>query len=92
MNFMKELKDIGLVEWDNTQSDQNPFHNGTAAMTILNENEFNSINTGDLEGKLNGTNVFRKKTVLLSVVCTYVHECELKTERRCMGIDEIYVQ
>lgn len=61
LNFMKELKDIGLVEWDNTQSDQNPFHNGTAAMTILNENEFNSINTGDLEGKIKMVPMFSEE-------------------------------
>lgn len=60
MEFLKELKDIGLVEWDNTQSDQNPFKNGTAAMTIISENEFNSINTGDLEGKIKMVPMFSK--------------------------------
>ncbi len=61
MQFMKELKDIGLVEWDNTQADQNPFFNGTAAMTVLNENEFNNINTGDLEGKIKMVPMFSKE-------------------------------
>lgn len=60
MEFLKELKDIGVVEWDNTQSDQNPFYNGTAAMTILSENEFNNINTGDLEGKIKMVPMFSK--------------------------------
>ena len=35
MDFMKQLKDAGLVDWNNTQKDQNPFYNGTAAMTCL---------------------------------------------------------
>ena len=61
LEFMKELKDIGLVEWDNTQADQNPFKNGTAAMTILNENEFNGANTGELEGKLKMVPMFSNK-------------------------------
>ena len=29
---MKQLKDAGLVDWNNTQKDQNPFYNGTAAI------------------------------------------------------------
>lgn len=61
LEFMKELKDIGVVEWDNTQADQNPFKNGTAAMTVLNENEFNSANTGALEGKLKMVPMFSNK-------------------------------
>ncbi len=61
MEFLKELKDVGLVEWDNTQSDQNPFYNGTAAMTIISENEFNNINTGDLEGKIKMVPMFQKE-------------------------------
>lgn len=61
MEYLKELKDVGLVEWDNTQSDQNPFYNGTAAMTIISENEFNNINTGDLEGKIKMVPMFQKE-------------------------------
>lgn len=62
MEYLKELKDIGLIEWDNTQSDQNPFYSGTAAMTIISENEFNNINTGDLEGKIKMVPMFSKET------------------------------
>lgn len=62
LEFLKSLKDIGVVEWDNTQSDQNPFYNGTAAMTILSENEFNNINTGELEGKIKMVPMFSKET------------------------------
>ncbi len=69
LKFMKELKDIGLVEWDNTQADQNPFKNETAAMTILNENEFNGANTGELEGKLKMVPMFSNKTVQPFAVC-----------------------
>lgn len=52
MEFLKELYDIGLVAWDNSQSDQNPFKNGTAAMSIISMDEFNNTNSGDLEGKI----------------------------------------
>lgn len=52
MEFLKQLYDIGLIPWDNAQSDQNPFRNGTAAMSIMNADEFNSANSGDLEGKI----------------------------------------
>lgn len=52
MEFLKELYGIGLVAWDNSQSDQNPFKNGTAAMSIISMDEFNNTNSGDLEGKI----------------------------------------
>lgn len=52
MEFLKQLYDIGLVAWDNAQSDQNPFKSGTAAMSIISMDEFNKVNTGDLEGKI----------------------------------------
>lgn len=61
LEFLKELKDIGVIEWDNSQSDQNPFYSGTAAMTIISENEFNNINTGDLEGKIKMVPMFEKE-------------------------------
>lgn len=61
MTFLKQLYDIGLVAWDNAQSDQNPFKNGTAAMSIMNADEFNSANTGDLEGKLKMVPMFGKE-------------------------------
>lgn len=61
MEYLKELKDVGLVEWDNTQSDQNPFYNGTAAMSILSENEFHNINTRNLEGKIKMVPMFEKE-------------------------------
>lgn len=75
LTFMKELKDIGLVEWDNTQSDQNPFHNGTAAMTILDESEFNSINTGALEGKIKMVPMFSKENsaTFCSIQCMFMN-------------------
>ncbi len=62
MEFLKQLRDIGLIEWNNAQTDQNPFYNGTAAMAIISENEYNNINTGDLEGKLKMVPMFQKKT------------------------------
>lgn len=62
MNFLKELNDIGLVTWDNSQSDQNPFKNGTAAMTVTSENEYTSMNTGELEGKLRIGPMFSNKS------------------------------
>lgn len=61
LEYLKELKDIGMIEWDNTQRDQNPFYNGTAAMAVISENEFNSINTGDLEGKIKMVPMFGNK-------------------------------
>lgn len=61
MNYLKQLCDIGLVAWDNAQADQNPFKNGTAAMSIMNADEFNSANTGDLEGKLKMAPMFGKE-------------------------------
>ena len=61
MEFLKQLSDIGLVAWDNAQSDQNPFKNGTAAMTIMNADDFNSANTGDLEGKIRMAPMFSKE-------------------------------
>ena len=60
MDFLRQLKEAGLVDWNNTQQDQNPFYNGTAAMTVVSENEFNNINTGDLEGKIKLVPMFSK--------------------------------
>ena len=60
MDFLRQLKEAGLVDWNNTQQDQNPFYNGTAAMTVVSENEFNNINTGDLEGKIKMVPMFSK--------------------------------
>lgn len=62
MEFLKELKDIGVVDWDNTQADQNPFFSGRAAMTILSENEIKNHNTGELEGKIKIVPMFKKET------------------------------
>ncbi len=62
MEFLKELKDIGVVDWDNTQADQNPFFSGRAAMTILSENEINNHNTGELEGKIKIVPMFKNQT------------------------------
>lgn len=61
MEFLKQLYDIGLIPWDNAQSDQNPFRNGTAAMAIMNADEFNSTNSGDLEGKIKMAPMFSKE-------------------------------
>lgn len=61
MTFLKQLYDIGLVAWDNAQADQNPIKNGTAAMSIMNADEFNSANTGELEGKLKMVPMFGKE-------------------------------
>lgn len=60
MDFLRQLKDVGMIDWNNAQSDQNPFYSGTAAMTIISENEFNNINTGDLEGKIKLVPMFSK--------------------------------
>lgn len=62
MDFLKELRDIGVVDWDNTQGDQNPFFSGRAAMTILSENEIKNHNTGELEGKIKIVPMFKKET------------------------------
>lgn len=61
MEYLKQLYDIGLVAYDNSQSDQNPFRNGTAGMTIISANEFSSANTGDLEGKIKMVPMFAKE-------------------------------
>lgn len=61
MEFLQKLNEIGLIAWDNSSSDQNPFRNGTAAMSIMNADEFNSANTGDLEGKLKMAPMFGNK-------------------------------
>lgn len=61
MDYIKELYDIGAIMWDGNKSDQNPFALGTGAMTIISTNEFNNINTGALEGKIEIAPMFSNK-------------------------------
>lgn len=61
MKYLKELNDIGLITWDFGHADENPLANGTAAMSIVSQNEYVSMNTGDLEGKLKIAPMFANK-------------------------------
>lgn len=61
MEFLNKLNDAGLVSWDMAQSDQDPFRNGTAAMSIINSDGFKAVNTGELEGKIKMAPMFTGK-------------------------------
>ncbi len=50
--FMKEIKDAGTIPWDCSTVDQNPFSMGLAGMTIGNDQDFQNMNQGELEGKI----------------------------------------
>jgi ABC-type glycerol-3-phosphate transport system substrate-binding protein len=50
--FLKEIRDMGVIPFDSEKMDQNPFANGVAAISYMNPNEFKSINTGALAGKI----------------------------------------
>ncbi len=50
--FMKEIRDAGTIPWDCSTVDQNPFSMGLAAMTMGNDQDFQNMNQGELEGKI----------------------------------------
>lgn len=50
--FMQELKEMGVIQWDSTNSDQNPFSTGLAAMTFGSDQDFQTWNSGALNGKI----------------------------------------
>lgn len=59
--FMDELRKMGVIPWDSQKMDQNPFVNGTAAISIISPNDFNTINTGNLKGNIAMTSPFSQK-------------------------------
>lgn len=50
--FMKKIKDAGIIPWDYTGSEQNPFSTGLAAMTIGTDSDFKKWNSDALAGKI----------------------------------------
>lgn len=50
--FMMELKDMGVIKWDSTNIDQNPFSTGLAAMTFGSDQDFQTWDSGVLKGKI----------------------------------------
>ena len=43
---------MGVIQWDSTNSDQNPFSTGLAAMTFGSDQDFQTWNSGALNGKI----------------------------------------
>lgn len=50
--YMLKLKELGVVQWDSTNSDQNPFSTGLAAMTFGSDQDFQTWNSGALKDKI----------------------------------------
>ena len=50
--FMETIKDEGIIPWDYTSSEQNPFATGLAAMTIGTDSDFRKWNSEGLKGKI----------------------------------------
>ena len=50
--FLKKLEDEGVIFWDSSSSDNNPFGKGLAGMTYANTTDFNAWNQGALAGKI----------------------------------------
>lgn len=51
-DFMLKLKNIGTIQWDCSNGDQNPFSTGLAAMTFGNDQDYQTYNSGALKGKI----------------------------------------
>lgn len=52
LEFMNEIREIGVIPWDANHADQNPIANGTAAISIITSSDYATYNTGDVQGKL----------------------------------------
>lgn len=52
LNYMDSIRRFGVIPFDDNKLDQNPFGSGNAAIAIMSPNNFQSINTGSLAGKL----------------------------------------
>lgn len=52
VDFMKSLVDAGAIRWSSSNSDQNPFTMGRAAMSITSDSGFKQLNEGELKGKI----------------------------------------
>ena len=52
VHFMDTIRKMGVIPFDDSKLDQNPFGNGTAAISVMSPNNFKSINKGSLEGKI----------------------------------------
>lgn len=50
--FLRKLEDEGVIPWDTTNSDSNPFGSGLAAMTYANTTDYALWNEGALAGKI----------------------------------------
>lgn len=50
--FLKSIADEGIIRWDSSNSDQNPFSSGLAAMTLGNITDFYNWNQGTVAGKI----------------------------------------
>lgn len=52
VEFMKEVADAGVIPFDCSNSEQDPFGMGTAAMGIVTDQTFKQLNDGALKGKI----------------------------------------
>ncbi|WMJ89773.1 ABC transporter substrate-binding protein [Anaerocolumna sp. MB42-C2] len=50
--FMKQIKDAGIISWDCSNGEQNPFGTGLAAMTIGTDQDFKKWEASGLKGKI----------------------------------------
>lgn len=50
--FMKQIKDEGIISWDSSNADQNPFQTGLAAITMGADTDFKKWSDSGLEGKI----------------------------------------